>query len=245
MIDLIRGDCFERLKDIPDCSIDLILTDPPYGTTACKWDSDIDLEALWKELNRIAKMDSAIVLFGSQPFTSKLISSNMTQFKYCWVWEKSRCGNPYLAKYQPLKYHEDIAVFSKGKCPYNPQGLLPFEKMRKQRTKVPETVSGGTRPSEYYQKNTNYPRSVVRFNSLPKTVHPTQKPIELLEYLIRTYTKTGDTVLDYTMGSGSTGVAAMNVQRDFVGIELDESYFKIAKQRIEDAVASNRFLGAG
>jgi site-specific DNA-methyltransferase (adenine-specific) len=244
MIKLIHGDCLEVMKDIPDGSIDMILTDPPYGTTACKWDSIIPLEPMWEQLKRIIKPNGAIVMTASQPFTTTLITSNMKMFKYCWVWEKSKATGHVHAKNKPMKKHEDIVVFSWGKTThasqssnrmtYHPQGLV--------RKSVPTIrKSGGhsdtimsKRPShrDTLQEFKGYPSSILKFSSESKTIHPTQKPVALMEYLIKTYTNEGETVLDFTMGSGTTGVACKNLNRDFIGIELDENYFKIGEQRI-------------
>jgi site-specific DNA-methyltransferase (adenine-specific) len=236
LINLMQGDCLERMKEIPDGSVDMILTDPPYGTTACKWDSIIPLEPMWEQLKRVIKPDGAIVMTASQPFTTTLISSNMKMFKYCWVWDKKRPSNPMLAKKQCLKVHEDICIFYKKHGTYNPQGLI----------KTDGKSRGGVNPSKtelgfgksikkpYKQTHTNYPKSILTFGTdNGKNVHPTQKPVALMEYLIRTYTNEGETVLDFTMGSGTTGVAAKNLNRSFIGIELDETYFNIAKDRIE------------
>ena len=232
MIKLLQGDCLERMKEIESGSVDLILADPPYGTTACKWDSIIDLPLMWEQLNRIIKPNGAIVMTASQPFTTTLISSNMKMFKYCWVWEKSRFANQMLAKKQPLKIHEDLVVFCDGATPYNPQGLIECNKITKQGAKITDNNGGGKRDTSYKQTHTNYPRSIQKFKSATKTVHSTQKPVALMEYLIKTYTNEGETVLDFTMGSGSTGCACVNTGRSFIGIELDESYFKIAEERI-------------
>jgi len=220
------------MKEIESGSVDLILADPPYGTTACKWDSIIDLPLMWEQLNRIIKPNGAIVMTASQPFTTTLISSNMKMFKYCWVWEKSRFANQMLAKKQPLKIHEDLVVFCDGATPYNPQGLIECNKITKQGAKITDNNGGGKRDTSYKQTHTNYPRSIQKFKSATKTVHSTQKPVALMEYLIKTYTNEGETVLDFTMGSGSTGCACVNTGRSFIGIELDESYFKIAEERI-------------
>ena len=232
---LWQGDCLELMKDIPDGSIDLILCDLPYGTTACKWDTVIPFEPLWKQYRRISKANAAIVLTASQPFTSALITSNYKSFKYCWVWEKSRFANQMLAKIQPLKIHEDVVVFSSGKPVYNPQGIIEINKVTRQGSKITENNGGGVRSTSYIQTHTNYLRSILRVESEGKTIHSTQKPVALMEYLIRTYTNEGDTVLDNCMGSGTTGVACMNTNRNFIGIELDENYFNIAKERIENA----------
>lgn len=235
MINLMQGDCLERMKEIPDGSVDMVLTDPPYGTTACKWDTVIDLDAMWSHLKRVVKPNGAIVMTASQPFTTVLIASNIKMFKYCWVWEKGRFSNQMLAKKQPLKIHEDVCVFYAKQPQYNPQGLVEVNKQTKQGAKITDNIGGGVRLTSYTQTHTNYPKTIQRFKSAGKTVHPTQKPVALMEYLIRTYTSEGDTVLDFTMGSGTTGAACVNTGRRFIGIELDEGYFDIAKQRIEEA----------
>ena len=236
MIDLKHGDCLELMKEIPDGSVDMVLTDPPYGTTACKWDSVIPFEPMWEQLKRIIKKNGAIVLFGSEPFSSALRISNIKQYKYDWVWEKSRFANQMLAKIQPLKIHELLHVFSSWKVQYNPQGLIEVNKVTKQGKKVTDNNGGGVRKSEYMQTHTNYPRSILRFKSESNTVHSTQKPVALLEYLIKTYTQENEVVLDFTMGSGSTGVACVNTNRKFIGIEKDDKYFEIAEKRIKDAI---------
>ena len=230
--ELFQGDCLQLLPDVPDQSVDMILCDLPYGTTACSWDSVIPFEALWAGYLRVAKEGAAIVLTASQPFTSALIGSNLRDFKYCWVWEKSRFANQMLAKKQPLKIHEDVAVFSKGKTKYNPQDLVEVNKVTKQGRKVSDINGGGRRAAEYVQTHTGYPRSILKFASEGKTVHPTQKPVALMEYLIRTYTNEGDLVLDNTMGSGTTGVAAVRANRRFIGMEMSAEYFAIAEARI-------------
>jgi len=235
MINLMQGDCLELMNTIPDGSVDMVLTDPPYGTTACKWDSVIPFEPMWEQLKRVTKKNGAIVMTASQPFTSALIMSNVKMFKYCWVWEKSRFANQMLAKKQPLKIHEDVVVFSQSSAIYNPQGLIECDKVTKQGSKITDNNGGGVRPTSYRQTHTNYPRSIQKFKSEGKTVHPTQKPVALMEYLIKTYTNEGETVLDFTMGSGTTGVACKNLDRSFIGIELDETYFNIAKERIGEA----------
>ena len=229
---LLKGDCLELMKDIPDGSVDLVLTDPPYGTTACKWDSVIPFEPMWEQLNRIIKPNGAICLFGSEPFSSALRMSNIKNFKYDWIWNKKRFANQMCAKFQPLKIHENISVFSLKKHNYYPQGLIRCDKITKQGKKITDNIGGGSRPTQYYQEFTNYPRNILEFGLDKEKYHSTQKPIALLEYLIKTYTNEGETVLDFTMGSGSTGVACVNTGRDFIGIELDENYFNIAKERI-------------
>lgn len=233
---LIQGDCLEVMKTIPDKSIDMILCDLPYGTTACKWDSVIPFEPLWEQYNRIIKDSGAIVLFGSEPFSSKLRMSNLKMYKYDWVWNKKKAGNIFLAKYQPMKNHENILVFGKNTINYYPI-MIPLKKVKKSKNYGTGETMGGNREKEdivytYTHKN---PVSILEFsNAVQKgKLHPTQKPVELLEYLIKTYTNEGELVLDNCMGSGSTGVACKNTNRDFIGIELDEKYFNIAKSRIE------------
>ena len=244
MINLMLGDCLERMKEITDGSVDLILTDPPYGTTACKWDSVIPLEPMWEQLKRIIKPNGAIVLFGSQPFTSVLVASNLKMFKHCWVWDKVNSSNFFAAKFQPLNHTEDLVVFSFGgtnngcKNPmvYIPQGLLASN-IIKTNNKVGGLIGkehGAVYEKDKYytQTTTHYPKKIITFKREMNTVHPTQKPVALMEYLIKTYTQEGETVLDFTMGSGTTGVACKNLNRNFIGIEKDETYFKIAQDRI-------------
>ena len=246
-VDLKQGDCLELMKDIPDKSIDMILCDLPYGTTACKWDTMIPFEPLWEQYNRIIKDNGAIVLFGSEPFSSTLRVSNLKIYKYDWIWVKSRATGFAQAKNQPMRNYENICVFSKGtaihasqssrRMTYNPQGLKDTLYIKKQGKNGRTDTCFQKRKShkeEHVQTHTNYPRQVLEFASEGKTVHPTQKPVELLEYLIKTYTNENETVLDNCMGSGSTGVACINTNRNFIGIELDEKYFEIAKKRIND-----------
>jgi site-specific DNA-methyltransferase (adenine-specific) len=232
MIDLRIGDCLEVMADIPDGSVDMVLADPPYGTTACKWDTVIPLESMWAELKRVIKPNGAIVMTASQPFTTTLISSNMKMFKYCWVWKKTKPTGHLNAKKQPLKTYEDICVFYKKQCNYIPQGIRPTDKI------VNRTNRGnyGECSKSTRQTVTGYPRNIIEFPSFDG-VHQTQKPVALMEYLIRTYTNEGETVLDFTMGSGTTGVASVNTGRNFMGIELDPGYFEIAKQRINAGIA--------
>ena len=243
-IQLYQGDCLEVMKNIPDKSVDLVLTDPPYGTTACKWDSVIPLEPMWKELKRITKTNSAIVLFGGQPFTSILITSNLKHFKYCWVWDKVKSTNMLNASHQPLRRHEDIVVFYSAKPTYNPQKTLNPRGIEKRSMydysrdneggdTVGKINKGGV--SSAYEADKLLPTSIQVFSKDHKPVHPTQKPVALMEYLIKTYSNEGDVVLDFCAGSGTTGVAAKNLNRDFIGIEMDEGYFKIAQERIEKA----------
>lgn len=239
---LINDDCLNAMKFIPDGSVSMILADPPYGTTACKWDSIIPLEPMWKQLKRVIKPSGAIVLTASQPFTSALVCSNLEGFKHEWIWEKNRGSNFGAAKYQPLKEHESVLVFSKdgGKVNY-----YPIKEPRKgtgaDRVKY-EFNGSNTGKREVYNGFTDnrkghkeevlrYPSSIQKYNT-QVGLHPTQKPVALMEYLIKTYTLEGETVLDFTMGSGTTGVACKNLNRNFIGIEKDETYFKIAQERI-------------
>ena len=253
MVDLRLGDCLELMKDIPDGSVDLVLTDPPYGITACKWDSVIPFEPMWKQLNRIIKPNGAICLFGSEPFSSALRMSNIKHFKYDWIWEKSRALGFTHCKNKPMNKYENISVFSFAKVKhegqenrmrYFPQGLIPFGKEVNGVKACDADFSGhkfGRKSNKrYIQEFTNYPTNILNFANEGKTEHPTQKPVALLEYLIRTYTNKGETVLDFTLGSGSTGAACVNTNRNFIGIELDEGYFNIAKKRIEEAQAQSR-----
>ena len=229
-ITLWCGDCLELMKDIPDNSVDLVLCDLPYGTTRNKWDSVIPFDALWRDYSRICT--GAIVLTASQPFTSALVMSQVRWFRYAWVWEKSYATGHLNAKRMPMKLHEDVLVFSKKTAPYNPQGIIPFNKVM---TRRHNGDNFGTSGKENFQEFTNYPRSILRFPRDPKSFHPTQKPVALMEYLIRTYTNEGDLVLDNCMGGGTTGVACINTNRRFIGIEKDEKYFKIASNRINEA----------
>ena len=233
---LMLGDCLERMKEIPDGSVDMILTDPPYGTTACKWDSMIPLEPMWEQLKRIIKPNGAIVMTASQPFTTTLIASNMKMFRYCWVWKKSKATNFLNAKKQPLRKHEDICVFYKKPPTYKPQMTKgdPYTKgIRK--NQLTGSYGDFSAIEVKSEDGMRYPTDVVYFKTAESegaVLHSTQKPVALMEYLIKTYTNEGETVLDFTMGSGSTGVACKNLNRKFIGIELDEEYFKIAQDRI-------------
>ena len=240
---LIQGDCLEVMKDIPDGSVDFILCDLPYGTTDCKWDSIIPFEPLWKQYNRIIKENGAIVLFAAQPFTTKLIQSNFKNFRYCWYWKKNNVTGGQFAKVQPMRCVEDICVFYKKAPTYNPQGLVKLEKPRTiYADKIKSNVYKWRGGDVVTQKYTNYPKHLLKFknevSSNKNRLHPTQKPVALLEYLIKTYTSEGETVLDNCMGSGSTGVACVNTNRRFIGIENDNKYFEIARQRIEDVAFS-------
>jgi site-specific DNA-methyltransferase (adenine-specific) len=226
-VNLFLGDCLEVMADLPDASVDLILCDLPYGTTQNKWDSVIPFEPLWAHYKRLC--NGAVVLTASQPFTSTLTCSNLPGFRYAWVWEKASATGHLNAKRMPMKLHEDILVF--GNAPYYPQDLKPFGKVTK---RGGNGGNFGTSGTENFQEFTNYPRSILKFTNDPKPVHPTQKPVALMEYLIRTYTNEGDTVLDNCMGSGTAGVACMNTGRKFIGIERDGKYFEVATRRISE-----------
>jgi len=241
-IELLHGDCLDVMSTIESGSIDAIITDPPYGTTACKWDSVIDFELMWEQLNRIIKPNGAIVLFGSEPFSSALRISNIKNYKYDWVWEKENGSNFATVKYQPFKVHEIISVFGdfplsytkSGIKNYNPQFAKgkPYNTKRKACERE-QMRSGLNKETELKNEGVRYPRSVLKFKTVRGGLHPTQKPVALMEYLISTYTNENETVLDFTMGSGTTGVAAKNTNRNFIGIEQDESYFEIAEERIK------------
>ena len=242
MIDLRLGDCLEVMKEIEDKSIDAIITDPPYGTTACKWDSVIDFDLMWEQLNRIIKPNGAIVLFGSEPFSSALRMSNIKNYRYDWVWDKTRGANFQQANFAPMKSTENILVFSKlpaiftkkGSMVYHPQkeGKQEYvSKMGNSGNIVRGEGNNSLKRIETKLKG-RFPKTILTFKKEKPSVHPTQKPIALMEYLIKTYTNENETVLDFTMGSGSTGVAAKNLNRNFIGIEQDENYFNIAKERI-------------
>lgn len=249
-IELIQGDCLEKMKDIPDGSIDLILCDLPYGTTACKWDVVIPFEPLWDQYKRIIKDRGAIVLFGSQPFTSLMIMSCFDLFKYCWYWRKSKPNGWQHSKNRPMTAIEECCVFSKApmghisqlgekRMVYNPQGIISIG--TKKVTAVAHGTMMGARPNQIgveYEAFAGFPHNVLEYPNVigVKALHPTQKPVSLLEYLIKTYTLEGETVLDNCMGSGSTGVACKNLNRNFIGIELDPEYFKIAEKQINENI---------
>jgi len=241
MIDLYKGDCLEIMKKIESGSVDAIITDPPYGTTACKWDSVIDFDLMWEQLNRIIKPNGAIVLFGSEPFSSALRMSNIKNYKYDWIWEKPK-GTGFLnAKIQPLRYSELVSVFYKKQCTYNPQKTTGHKPSNKSSAKsIKETdVYGKFNKQEKGGQTDRHPKNIIKFNNVNSSkgiIHPTQKPVALMEYLIKTYTNENETVLDFTMGYGSTGVAAKNLNRNFIGIEQDEKYFKIAENRIQSTL---------
>ena len=255
---IYQGDCLEVMDELikQNVKVDAIITDPPYGTTACKWDSIIPLDEMWERINKLIKPNGVICLFCTQPFTTNLINSNMSNFKYCWYWEKSKANGFQHSKNKPMRIIEEIAVFSKApighksllgdkRMIYNPQGIIPSGKRKiTESTHCGNTMGGenhkSSRPNQVgrvYESYTNFPNDILKFNSIfgRGALHPTQKPVALLEYLIKTYTNEDELVLDFTMGSGSTGVAALNTNRKFIGIELDENYFNIAKKRLEEA----------
>ena len=236
-LNLWFGDCLERMKTIPDGSVDLILTDPPYGTTACKWDSVIPFEPMWAELKRVIKPNGAIVLFGGEPFSSMLRCSNLKMFKYDWVWEKEQGVNPLLSKKQPLNNIEYIHVFYSKQVNYNPQFEKghPYSITRDKTDRICEVNGHNFTQTTTNNEGYRYPKRVLKFNR-QTGLHPTQKPVALLEYLIKTYTQENETVLDFTAGSFSTGVACVNVGRSFIGIEKDEQYFNIGVNRIKDRI---------
>lgn len=243
-IDLRLGDCLEVMKTIEDNSIDAIITDPPYGTTACKWDSVIDFDLMWEQLNRIVKPNGAIVLFGSEPFSSALRMSNIKNYKYDWIWDKERGVGASTVKYRPMKQHEIISIFANERHNYYPiktarEKILDSSNWK---FKTIHSENGNFnskgKPGRVYKDK--FPTSILSYHKDKKEcnglnrVHPTQKPIDLMEYLIKTYTKEQETVLDFTMGSGSTMVACVSTNRNGIGIEMDENYFNIAKKRVEE-----------
>ena len=249
MMNLMQGDCLELMKGVPDKSVDMVLCDLPYGTSAAKsWDKVIPMDELWKQYERIIKDDGAIILFGAEPFSSRVRLSNIKLYKYDWKWEKPSGANFLNFKHQPAKVHEDIMVFGKmatsyskkGNMKYNPQmekGDPYKQKSGKQKTdNNNSTVRSPIKQVQTVNNGTRYPRSIQKFSLDKEKLHPTQKPVALFEYLIKTYTNEGDTVLDNCMGSGTTGVACKNLSRNFIGMELDETYFNVAKDRIENHV---------
>lgn len=236
MIKLLHGDCLELMKVIPDKSIDMILCDLPYGSTECKWDKRIPLDKLWEQYNRIVKDNGAIVLFGAQPFTSILVNSNLKGYKHHWVWVKNFGTGFQVAKYRPMMTTEDIIAFTKKgeKINYYPIMIKRDKPITKHGAKSTNGTNHITNINKNFKKvyTYKYPNNIIKVDKIRKPIHPTQKPVELLEYLIKTYTNEGETVLDNCMGSGSTGVACLNTNRNFVGIEQDENYYNIACDRI-------------
>lgn len=257
-INLMHGDCLALMKTLPDKSVHLILCDLPYGTTACHWDTVIPFEALWAAYSRIITDTGVIVLTASQPFTSKLVCSNMDMFKYCLVWRKNRATNFFNAKNRPLTSHEDICVFSKAGSStgsenymtYNPQGLVRSGQVYDGRlvgSNAEDThkFKRSAHKEVVVQEFSNYPQTVLDFGCvLNGVVHPTQKPVPLFEYLVKTYSNEGDTVLDNCMGSGTTAIACIQANRHFIGMEKEEKYFKLAEKRINDALSERSILGS-
>ena len=242
---LYLGDCLELMDNIKDKSVDMILCDLPYGTTSCDWDKIISLNKLWVQYERVIKDDGAIVLTAQQPFTSVLIHSNLPLYKYNWVWVKNKIGGFFNAKNRPLKSFEDICVFSKSpaanvkgcKMKYFPQGVVKSDinRVNSERSQKDTIQNRVSRKGSYTQKQTGYPKNILYIDCVTKTIHPTQKPVALMEYLIKTYTNEGDLVLDNTMGSGTTCVAAVNTNRRYIGMEMNEEYFEIAQERVSQA----------
>lgn len=226
------------MKRIDDKSVDMILCDLPYGTTACKWDTVIPFDKLWEQYERIIKNNGAIVLTASQPFTTVLNASNIKMYRYEWIWIKNNSTGFQLANKMPLKRHENISVFYKKLPTYNPQGLAKCDKINK-RGKVGNGGHLASEVNEYIQQYTNYPTQLLNFSYDKEKLHPTQKPVALFEYLIKTYTNEGDTVLDNCMGSGTTAVACINTNRNFIGFELDKGYYEIANKRINESFAAH------
>ena len=238
---LLHGDCLERMKEIPDGSVDFILTDPPFGTIKCSWDSVIPFEPMWNELKRIIKPNGAIVLFGSQPFTSSLIMSNPKMFKYEQIWDKNKGTQPQLANIQPMKSHENILVFGKGRVNYYPQKTKgdPYTRDNKQ-SHAEHSLSKGLKPIKQVNTGFRFPKTVLMYPrdfSAQTRLHPTQKPVALMEYLIKTYTQENETVLDFTAGSFSTGVACVNLNRKGIMIEKDPHYFEVGSERVKRALS--------
>lgn len=232
MMDLRQGDCLEIMPTLPSESVDMVLCDPPYGMTQCPWDSIVPLHEMWQQIYRITRKNRAQVLFGAQPFTTILIASNIEKFRHNWIWEKPSVTNALNAQKMPMRCCEDVLVFSEGRAQpdYYPQGLKKMNKIFRNA----QSAIYGPKTEVYLQEKTGYPTHLIKFDYDKERVHPTQKPVKLLEYLIKTYTNPGDTVLDFTMGSGSTGVACKNTGRKFIGIEKDPEYFEIAKRRIAE-----------
>lgn len=244
----MKGDCLERMKEIPDGSVDMIMTDPPYQITACKWDSIIPLDLMWEQLKRIIKPSGAIVMTASQPFTSILVSSNLKMFKYCWVWDKSLPTGFQMAKKRPLKQHEDVVIFYAKQSTYNPE-MTEREKPRKYNrgdcSVGGETLNNVKHDGEDRVLTHYYPRSIIKMQNANNKgkVHPTQKPITLMEYMIKTYTNEGETVLDFTAGSFTTGVACVNLNRKFIGIEMDDNYYDIGTERVLSTIRETHLEG--
>ncbi len=242
-VDIRQGDCRELFSTVPDGSIDIVLSDPPFGTTKNHWDVIIPFDFLWKEITRVLNPNGVVVLFGCQPFTSEMIQSNRKWFRQCLVWDKNKCGSPGLAKIRPMQVHEDIVVFSPGKYTYNPQMTVgePYSRNPPKQVRCNNHQYGFTNDRRIVNTGTRYPTSIIRYSrdfSAQQQVHPTQKPVGLMEWLLKTYSNERDTALDFCFGSGTAGVAAINTNRNYIGFELPESeggYFNLGKSRIEDA----------
>ena len=239
MVDLLYGDCLKLLPNLLDNSIDMLLVDLPYGTTACKWDSVLPLDKLWEQYNRVCKKDAAMVFTAAQPFTTVLASSNISNFRYEWIWEKPQGTNPMNSKIMPLKAHENILVFYRIKPTYNPQMWYstPYSGFSSDTAKIGEVYGQQQSKHRDNPEGSRYPKTVLKFKQ-EKGQHPTQTPVKLMEYLIKTYTNEGDTVLDNTMGSGTTGVAAVDTGRNFIGMENNRDYYQTAENRINHPIRS-------
>ena len=237
MVELHHGDCLKILPTLSDNSVDMLLVDLPYGTTACKWDSIIPLDKLWEQYNRICKQNAVMVFTAAQPFTTVLASSNIKNFKYEWIWEKSQGTNPMNSKVMPLKSHENILVFYRKKPTYNPQMWYstPYSGFISDSSKIGEVYGKQQSKHRDNPEGSRFPKTVLKYKQ-EKGLHPTQKPVGLMEYLIKTYTNEGDTVLDNTMGSGTTGLACMNINRHFIGIESNKKYYNIVKDRLNKPI---------
>lgn len=240
-VKLYNGDCLEVMDNLikEGVKVDCILTDPPYGTTNCKWDSVIPFDKMWERLNKLIKPNGAIVLFGSEPFSSNLRISNIKNYKYDWKWIKTKPSGHLNAKKQPMRIYEDAIVFYKKQCVYNPQGLIYGEFNNNRKGRENEKYDKVFNKEKHFgiSRAKNYPNNLLNYHNPNNNLfHPTQKPVDLLEYLIKTYTNENEIVLDFTMGSGSTGIACVNTGRKFIGIELDENYFNVAENRIKEAL---------
>jgi DNA modification methylase len=246
MIELIKKECIQAMREIEDNSIDAVITDPPYGTTACKWDSVIPFKPMWEQLSRIIKSNGAVVLFGCEPFSSALRMSNIKNYKYDWVWKKDRPSGHLNAKKQPLRNIENISIFYKKQAIYNPVMYIgkkshSIGKAINDKKQKKNNLYGDFKRINR-KGNLKYPRQILEYSRPHPPIHPTQKPVALIEYLIKTYTNKNETVLDFTMGSGTTGVACINTNRKFIGIELDKEYFELAKKRIHLHASQKRLF---
>lgn len=233
---IYNEDCLEGMKRIPDNSVDCIICDLPYGTTGCKWDTIIPFDKLWEQYNRIVKEKGAVCLFADEPFTSKLILSNIKRYKYKWVWVKEQGKNFQLCKKMPLKITEDVCIFGKGSISYNPQNLIKLEKpiIKSNKGKSGNLGHIDIHLRKFYkQEFTNYPKNVLFYSTKNRGLHPTQKPVDLIEYLIKTYSNEGETILDNCMGSGTTAIACINTKRNYIGFEIDKEYYDLSIKRIE------------